>query len=274
MSKLRNEGPIGVFDSGLGGFTVLRALAEHLPREDLVYFGDNARVPYGIRSEQTVINYARACAGILRSLHIKALVVACNTVSAVALDVLRAELFFPVLGVIEPGTRAGLAQCPNGRLGVLATGATVRSGAYPRAALSCNPDASIFVRAAPLLVPLVEEDVLSGELARLCVRKYLEPLVLDDIDALLLGCTHYPLLTPLMASELVALSGKNLPIIDSAEAVTAELLQLMASQHLATERAYPGKLRIILTDRPDNLDLASRWLGRDPAELNVTTVDL
>jgi glutamate racemase len=274
MSKLRNEGPIGVFDSGLGGFTVLRAIAERLPREDLVYLGDNARVPYGIRSDQTVINYARACAGILRSQHLKVLVVACNTVSAVALDVLRAELFFPVLGVIEPGTRAGLAQSARGRLGVLATAATVRSGAYPRAALGCQPEASIFVQPAPLLVPLVEEDLLTGELARLCVRRYLEPLLQEDIDALLLGCTHYPLLTPLLASELAALSGKNLPIIDSAQAVTDELLQLMASQQLASARELPGRIRIILTDRPDNLELASRWLGQDPEQLNVTTVDL
>jgi glutamate racemase len=275
MTKIRNEAPVGVFDSGLGGLTVLRAISERLPREDLVYFGDNARVPYGTRSAQTVVNYARACTRMLRDQHIKLLVVACNTVSAVALDVLAAEMYLPVLGVIVPGARAGLAASARGRVGVLCTQGTALSGAYPRVAAELDPKAEVFMQPAPLLVPLVEEGWLDGEVPQLAVRKYLEPLVQADIDALVLGCTHYPLLSPLITSELAALSGKPLPVIDSAHAVADDLAHLIEARELGTERQDEGKLRIYVTDVPKMFsESASRFLGRDIDSLNVTAVDL
>ncbi|HEX4354953.1 MAG TPA: glutamate racemase, partial [Polyangiales bacterium] len=199
-----NTAPIGVFDSGLGGLTVVRAIQAQLPRENLIYLGDNARVPYGTRSAQTVLHYARACAARLRKHDIKFLVVACNTVSAVALDVLRAEMDVPVLGVIEPGALAGVAACRHGRLGVIATPGTVQSGAYPRAAAALDPRVELFMESAPLLVPLVEEGWLEGEVPELVVRRYLRPLVAQRIDALVLGCTHYPLLHDVIARELAA----------------------------------------------------------------------
>lgn len=275
MPQRRNDAPIGVFDSGLGGLTVLRAIAEQLPNEDLVYLGDSARVPYGTRSAQTVVNYARACVRKLREQEIKLLVVACNTVSAVALDLLGAELEFPVLGVIVPGAKAGARASRSGRLGVLATPGTVLSGAYPRAAIAAKPDVRVFIQPAPLLVPLVEEGWLEGDVPRLAVRKYLSPLVEHDIDALVLGCTHYPLLAPLIASELADLHGSPIPVIDSAHAVASDLAEVLATKQLAATRTERGSLRIFVTDMPKQFtEVASRFLGQNVESLDVTAIDL
>jgi glutamate racemase len=275
MTNLRNEAPIGVFDSGLGGLTVARALSERLPHEDLVYLGDTARTPYGTRSPQTVMNYAHACARVLREQRAKLLVIACNTVSALALDSLAGELFLPVLGVVIPGARAALAQSPRGRVGVLASQGTVRSGAYPREIAKLQPGAQVFVEAAPLLVPLVEEGWLTGDVPRLALRKYLAPLVAHDIDALLLGCTHYPLLEPVLRAELAALSGKDIPLIDSAHAIADEVAEMIESKHLATERDDPGKLRIVVTDQGEDFDQAAeRFLGRSLHGIAVNAIDL
>jgi glutamate racemase len=275
MPQTRNDAPIGVFDSGLGGMTVLRAVAERLPHEDLVYLGDSARVPYGTRSAQTVVNYARACARKLREQQIKLLVVACNTVSAVALDILSAELDFPVLGVIAPGARAGVRASRSGRLGVLCTPGTVLSGAYPRAVAAVSPDVKVFVEAAPLLVPLVEEGWLEGDVPRLAVRKYLGALVQHDIDALVLGCTHYPLLASVIAAELADLHGSHVPVVDSAHALSAELADVLERQQLSGFAGKQGKLRIFVTDMPNKFsEVASRFLGQDIAALDVTAIDL
>jgi glutamate racemase len=278
MPQPRNDvspAPIGVFDSGLGGLTVLRAIAERLPHEQLVYLGDSARVPYGTRSAQTVVNYARACVRKLREQDIKLLVVACNTVSAVALDLLSAELDFPVLGVIAPGAHAGVRASKSGRLGVIATAGTVLSGAYPRAAAAVSASVQVFTEAAPLLVPLVEEGWLEGDVPRLAVRKYLRRLVAHDIDALVLGCTHYPLLQPVIESELADLHGSAIPVVDSAHAVASELAEVLQAQQLAAAGTEPGGLRIFVTDMPSKFtEVASRFLGRDVASLDVTAIDL
>lgn len=275
MAQRSNHAPIGVFDSGLGGLTVLRAIAERLPQEDLVYLGDNARVPYGTRSAQTVVNYARACVRKLQEQNIKLLVVACNTVSAVALELLASELDFPVLGVIGPGARAGVRASPSGRLGVIATQGTVLSGAYPKAAAAVSAGVQVFLEPAPLLVPLVEEGWLDGEVPRLAVRKYLGALVQHRIDALVLGCTHYPLLEPVITRELAALHGGPLPVVDSAHALAAELAELLEVERLAAPGDRGGRLALIVTDMPSKFaEVASRFLGRDVASLDVTAVDL
>lgn len=275
MAQARNDAPIGVFDSGVGGLTVLRAVAEKLPHEDLVYLGDSARVPYGTRSASTVVNYARASAKKLREHGIKLLVVACNTVSAVALDVLRAELDFPVLGVIGPGARAGVRASLNGRVGVICTPGTVLSGAYPREAAAFNPDAKVFVEAAPLLVPLVEEGWLEGDVPRLAVRKYLSALVPHDIDALVLGCTHYPLLAAVIRREVSDLHGSEVKVVDSAHAVATELAELLEQQQLGAAPGKAGSLRILVTDMPNKFtEVASRFLGQDVSSLDVTLIDL
>ncbi len=203
------------------------------------------------------------------------LVVACNTVSAVALDSLSHELFYPVHGVIMPGLRAAHAVSETRRIGVLSTPGTARSGAYPRALALIDPTADVFVQSAPLLVPLIEEGWLSGEVPRLAVRKYLEPLVQQGIDSLLLGCTHYPLLGELLQQELAALSGKQIPVIDSAHAIADEVAAYIDEKKYATERDDAGKLRIVVTDKAEDFDeMAARFLGRPLAGIPVIAVDL
>jgi glutamate racemase len=185
--------PIGIFDSGLGGLTVARAVRGTFPAENLVYLGDTARVPYGTRSAGTVVKYAIGCAERLLSFDIKLLVVACNTASGVALGELQARLDIPVVGVIQPGARAGVKATRSGRIGILATAGTVASGAYERAIHSENDAMNVFALPAPLFVPLAEEGWVTGELPELAARRYLQPLADADVDTIVLGCTHYPL---------------------------------------------------------------------------------
>jgi glutamate racemase len=265
------EKPIGIFDSGLGGLTVARAVRAALPSEHLVYLGDTARVPYGTRSAETVVKYALACAERLLAYDIKQLVVACNTASGVALDPLRDELGIPVLGVIEPGARAGVAATRSGRIGVLATAGTVASGAYERAIRAENPDVRVFAHAAPLFVPLAEEGWVEGEVPRLAASRYLEPLIEVDVDTIVLGCTHYPLLNEIIHDVAKELLGHEVVIVDSAEA-TAAALRADASP---TGRNDEGDLRILVTDMPGQFVVsATRFLGKSVAELDVEAIDL
>jgi glutamate racemase len=274
MSKLRNEGPIGVFDCGLAGLTVLKVLAARLPREDFVYFGDTARVPYGTRTAQTVLNYSHACARVLREQRIKLLVVSCHTVSAIALDGLAGELFLPAVGAIAPAARAALQISPRKRIGVLASALTLQSGAYLRSAKALEPEAQVFVQAAPLLAAFAEEGWLDHASTRLAVRECLAPLVAQDIDALVLGGAHCVALAQTITSELAALSGKPLPVIDSALAAAAELAELLTARQLETAREDPGKLRIIVTDMPSDFSVANGLLGQDLGKLQVSAVDV
>ena len=278
MTGARRErgAPIGVFDSGLGGLTVVRAIASALPHEDLVYLGDTARVPYGTRSAHTIVRYARGCGALLAARGVKLLVVACNTVSAVALDMLRVELDMPVLGVIEPGARAAVAASRAGRIGVIATAGTVASAAYPRAVASFETRAEVHQRAAPLLVPLAEEGWLDGEVPALVARRYLEPLLGHGagIDTLVLGCTHYPLLSEVLRTEAERAAGGPIAIVDSGVAAAAELATLLGERELAREGGA-GALRLLVTDRPGRFaEVASRFLGHDVEGLDVDQVDL
>src|ERR1700729_3234091 len=213
---MASAAPLGVFDSGLGGLTVVRALREVLPDEDIVYLGDTARVPYGTKGPATVVKYALGCARHLVGRGVKAIVIACNTVSTVAPDRLRIELDLPVYGVIEPGARAAVAATRNGKIGVLATAATIASGAYPRAVSAISTRAETVGQAAPLLVPLAEEGWTDGEVPRLAVRRYLEPLAKANVDVVVLGCTHYPLLRVVIEHEARELCGPSTRIVDSA----------------------------------------------------------
>ncbi len=269
------EASIGVFDSGLGGLTVVRAIMERLPHESVVYLGDTARVPYGTRSPQTVIQYARGCARRLCQHEIKQLVVACNTASAVALDILRVELDIPVLGVIEPGARAGVEASRSGRIGVIGTAGTVASGAYTRAVATLDPRAEVFAREAPLLVPLAEEGWTEGEVPAAVVRRYLLPLVPNGIDCLVLGCTHYPLLRPVVEAEIGALFGAQLPVVDSAQATAEELCRLLDHKNLAARRQDTSSLSLLVTDLAERFsDVASAFLGRTLEGLDVRQIDL
>ena len=269
--------PIGVFDSGLGGLTVVRAIRAHLPNEPLVYLGDTARIPYGTRSPSTVMSYARACASHLVGHGVRFLVAACNTVSAVALPMLAAEFDVPVLGVIEPGARAAAGASQTGRVGVLATAGTVASGAYPRALQALAPGSLAFVQAAPLFVPLAEEGWVDGTVPDLIAERYLAPLIGQQVDTLLLGCTHYPLLRPAIERGAARLAGRTVAVVDSALATAHELSARVqqASPSAASDPPAAGSLRLLVTDTPGGFrEVAGRFLGGDLATLPIEQVDL
>jgi glutamate racemase len=257
--------PLGVFDSGLGGLTVVRALREALPHEDIVYLGDTARVPYGTKGPATVTRYALTCANHLVARGVKAIVIACNTVSAVAPERLRVELDLPVLGVIEPGARAAADATRVFKVGVLATAGTIASGAYPRAVSACSTRIETYGQAAPLLVPLAEEGWTQGDVPRLAARRYLEPLARAGVDVIVLGCTHYPLLFPVIEAEAKALLGDGVQIIDSAHAVAREVATFLESRALLRDAALgPGSVKLLVTDLPKSFDeTAARFLGSE-----------
>jgi glutamate racemase len=246
---------IGIFDSGVGGLTVQRAILEALPGLDTVYLGDTARVPYGTKSAEVVTQYSLRNARFLVRQRIELLVVACNTASAVALPALRAELAVPVLGVVEPGARAAARLSRSGRIGVVGTQGTVASGAYQRAIRAERPDAEVLARACPLFVPLAEEGWTDpgDEVVQLVARRYLAPLAAAGVDALVLGCTHYPLLRAAIAAELPGVA-----LVDSAEAIAADVRQVLSPPATGT-----AEHRFYVTDSPEKfLAVASRFLGR------------
>jgi len=269
------DAPIGIFDSGLGGLTVTRAIADRMPSEHLLYLGDTARVPYGTRSPETILRYARSCARVLQNRGIKLLVVACNTVSAVALDMLRVELDIPVLGVIEPGARAVVRASQQHRVGVLATAGTVASGAYPRAVAAVDSRCEVFARPAPLLVPLAEEGWIDGEVPTLVIDRYLSELSQHRVDSIVLGCTHYPLFRPLIDARARALCGEKTLVVDSAQATAAELHALLIERELGRPADAQGSLRMFVTDMPGRFsEVASRFLGHSLEGLHVEQIDL
>lgn len=269
---MRAEAPLGVFDSGLGGLTVVKALREALPGERIVYLGDTARVPYGTKAPSTVVKYALSCAQHLVARDVKALVIACNTVSAVAPERLRVELDVPVLEVILPGARAAVAATRTGKIGVLATAGTIASGAYPRAVAQLSTRAEVVGQPAPLLVPLAEEGWTEGDVPRLVVRRYLEPLVKAGVDVIVLGCTHYPLLRSVIEEEVRARSGSGVAVVDSARATATDVRAFLEARGLARDGA-DGSVELLVTDVPRTFrDVAGRFLGAEVLE--VEQVDL
>src|SRR5215212_4869209 len=220
--------PIGVFDSGIGGLTVVSALRRLLPNESIFYLGDTARVPYGGKSATTVQRYSREIAAILLQENAKTVVVACNTASALALPNLEETLPVTVTGVIVPGARAALAQTRTGHVGVIATRATINSGAYERALRALDSEVRVSARACPLLVPLIEEGWLESSVTDEIIRQYLAPLLHDGVDTLVLGCTHYPLLRPAIAR----LVGDQVALVDSAENCAQAVRDLLTAKTL------------------------------------------
>lgn len=261
--------PVGVFDSGIGGLTVLDALRERLPGESTVYLGDTARLPYGPKSPETVRRYACEAGRFLLERGVKLLVVACNTASARALPGLADELPVPVVGVIRPGARAAARASRSGRIGVIGTRGTIESEAYQRAIRDLRPDASVSATPCPLFVSLVEEGWTDGLVARLTARRYLDPLFREDVDTLVLGCTHYPHLRALLSEvagprvELVE------PARETAEAVAEELeaRDLRAPEGAETRRHY------YVTDDAERFRaLARRWMGEEIEHLDLVTL--
>jgi glutamate racemase len=240
------ERPIGVFDSGIGGLTVMHSLMERLPRESLIYFGDTARVPYGPKSRETVTRFSIENVRLLTGYGVKAVVVACNTATARALPVLREEFDLPIVGVVGPGARAAVARTTTGRIGVIGTYGTIESGAYRDHLLALNPDLDVVSRPCPLFVPLAEEGWTDHPVARQVAEEYLAPFREDRIDTLILGCTHYPLLAGVIAEAV----GPEVTLIDSAEETAREVAGLLADRGLATGEGLPEH-RFLVSDLPE-----------------------
>jgi len=263
--------PIGVFDSGVGGLTVLRALIGELPGEDFLYLGDTARLPYGTKSPETVARYSVRAAEALESRGIKALVVACNTASATALPSLRQRFpSLPVIGVIEPGAQAACEASVSGRIAVLATEGTVRGGAYERAILAIRPDAVVTQVSAQVFVALAEEGWSEGEAVDAVTERYLAHLD-ARVDTVVLGCTHFPLMAGAIAKQL----GPTRRVVDSA-ATTAKAAALeLVARHLAATPSRTGSVRLLATDSPERFArVGARFLGSSIAERRVETIDL
>lgn len=239
------QAALGIFDSGLGGLTVFSALHRYLPQEPLVYLGDTARVPYGNKSAATVQRYAREDAQFLIQRGVKALVVACNTASAFALESLQQEFQVPIFGVIEPGVRAAVAATRHKKIGVLGTRGTIASGAYEKELLALDPELKIFSQACPLFVPLVEEGWHESAEMRSIAASYAAPLLQAEVDTVILGCTHYPLLKPVL-SEIF---GPRVQLIDAGRVLAEELKLFLESKNLLASPDSP-QLEVFATDIP------------------------
>ena len=220
---VKKTAPIGVFDSGVGGLTVAREIMRNLPKEDIVYFGDTARVPYGSKSKDNIIRYSRQIIHFLQTKGVKAIVIACNTASALALDTVKHEFDIPIIGVVEPGARAALAVTENKKIGVIGTEATVRSSMYEKIIKGINPEVSVIGKACPLFVPLVEEGFKKHQVTDEIIDYYLASLKQSDIDALILGCTHYPLLR----SKIKEYVGEKITLVNPAYETAVDLKRIL-----------------------------------------------
>jgi glutamate racemase len=275
MTPSTRNKPIGVFDSGMGGLTVVKALTALLPNEGLVYLGDTARLPYGSKSPETVRRYAVQCARALMRYDIKMLVVACNTASATALDDLAQVLApTPVIGVIEPGAEAAVAAAPRGRIAVLATEGTVKGGAYVRAIHALNSTAQVIQKACPLFVPLAEEGVTQGRIAELVAELYLAPIIRDEQnrpECLVLGCTHFPVLRDVIAR----VAGPGPKLVDSAATTAAAVNRLLKENDLAHDAGSTPAPRFLSTDAPERFARVGQiFLGTPIRPESVELVDL
>ncbi len=276
MNKDSAARPIGVFDSGVGGLTVLRALSEALPREDFLYLGDTARLPYGTKSGGTVTRYAIQASRMLTEQGVKLLVVACNTASSVALPALEAAYpEIPVVGVVEPGARASCMAAQKGRIAVIATGSTVKGGAYQNAIRRIRPDAEVATAPCALFVSLAEEGWTDGPLAEAVAKRYLDPLMgrfgPEGPDCLVLGCTHFPVLAGAIANVVP----RSVRLIDSARTTTLAVAEILADRCLVNPKAGPGVARFFATDDPERFSRVGEiFLGRAIAEEDVIQVDL
>ncbi len=255
---MSSTAPIGVFDSGMGGLTVVRELMKQLPSESIIYFGDTARVPYGPKSPDTVLRYSREITSYLRGQGVKALVIACNTATAHALPALREEFQLPIVGVIEPGARAAAGATKTGHIGVIGTAGTIRSRAYEKEIMKLLPEAQVTAQACALFVPLVEEGWLDTEPTRAIARNYLAPVVAAKVDTLVLGCTHYPLIKTVIGNVV----GRNVRLIDSAHETAREVGEILRANGLENDVPNGARYRFIASDAPDTfLSMGQRFLG-------------
>ncbi|MEA4941650.1 MAG: glutamate racemase [Oscillibacter sp.] len=264
--------PIGVFDSGLGGLTAVRSLRKILPEEDLIYFGDTSRVPYGGRSRETILKYARQDVRFLRSFDLKAILIACGTVSTTSLPTLKAENDLPMVGVVEPTCARAAAVTKNKRVGMIATQASVRTGTYKKALAELDPDIQVFAKACPLFVPLVENgrfhkgDVVIETIA----REYLDSMRETGIDTLILGCTHYPLLTEIIAGVM----GPGVELVSAGEESAFELKRMLKSQGLRNDETRHGDATYYVSDRVESFEETASWFLQEDLRHGANQIDI
>lgn len=256
--------PIGVFDSGIGGLTVVREIMRQMPDENIVYFGDTARVPYGSKSKATILRFSRQIVNFLRTKQVKAIVIACNTASAHALDIIEKEQDIPVLGVIKAGAVTAASATMNGRIGVIATRGTIDSGVYEQVLRGMNADFQIFGKACPLFVPLVEEGLTHDFITEEIARRYVKDLQYKGIDTLILGCTHYPLLRTLLRKVM----GEEVTLVNPAYETAVELRQLLAEKGLRREAGPQGEGEAV------DARVQKAGAARKPAEYQFYVSDL
>jgi len=258
LHRPNRNNPIGVFDSGLGGLTVVKELFVALPKENIVYFGDTARVPYGTKSSETIIRYSREIVDVLLKHKVKMIVVACNTASSLALDILKKECPVPIVGVIDPGAKKAALSTKSKKVGIIATQSTVRSGKYARRLKDYEPQVHVISKPCPLFVPLVEEGWNEHDITRRVAHEYLDEFKKEGIDTLILGCTHYPLLKKIISQVM----GKKVTLIDSACEVAMEVKTILEDQdNLRLEKKVPHHLYLV-SDEPEIFSYrAKRFLG-------------
>lgn len=254
------DNPIGVFDSGVGGLTVVKQLTREMPNEDIIYFGDTARVPYGTKSPSTIKKFSIENVLFLLNFNVKLIIIACNTSSAIGLPFLSRYFSVPIIGVIKPGAKAAIRSTRNGRVGVIGTTATISSKAYENEIKALNPKIRVYSKDCPLFVPLVEEGWADDGIVGIAARKYLSPLKEKKIDTVILGCTHYPLLK----ASVQRIMGRSVKLVDSAEETAKEAKNLLEECGLKYPGKRPGRLKFYVSDAPGKfLMVAKRFLGKD-----------
>lgn len=256
---MNKTNPIGVFDSGIGGLTVVKRLEQFLPNENVVYFGDTARVPYGNKSNQTVIDYAKEDASFLIRKNVKIIIVACNTVSSVAISELRDKFEIPIIGMIEPGAKSAIENTKNGKIGVIGTYATINNKAYSKELKKIDKKLKVFEKACPLFVPLAEEGMINHPATKLIAEEYLSELKKNKIDTLILGCTHYPILSKVIQEVI----GDEVTLIDSGTAASTLVEDYLNGRGLRNESHQSGKHDFYVSDLPTKFkNIADTFLGR------------
>ncbi|MCP5061045.1 MAG: glutamate racemase [Ignavibacteriae bacterium] len=260
MNFMNKTNPIGIFDSGVGGLTVVKSIESFLPNENIIYFGDTARVPYGSKSNSTVIEYALQDAKFLANKNVKLIVVACNTASSIALDTLREHFEIPIIGMIEPGAKAAIERTTSGRIGVIGTETTVSNKAYSKTLLNLDSQINVIEKACPLFVPLAEEGWIDHQATRLIVKEYLFELKDEKIDTLILGCTHYPILRNIIQEEI----GEEVTLIDSGAVASVEVEHYLNGTGLKNTSNNLGQHKYYVSDTPTKFEqVANLFLGKE-----------
>ncbi len=268
-TETRNR-PIGIFDSGIGGLSVARHIMHRLPDESTLYFGDSARVPYGSKSDETVRIYTSQAVRMLEQRRVKLIAIACNSASAVALEEARSRSSVPVVGVIAPGASMAVEQTRNGVIGVIGTAATVRSGAYGNAIRSLDPDVIVHAQACPLLVGFAEEGMVDHPATRLIVEEYVAPLLERNVDTLVLGCTHYPILSRAIA----AVVGEDVRLVDPGEATAREVERILHQTGLLNTSEHPADRTWVLSDLPHRfIEVGESFLGSTIGSVEKISVE-